>query len=113
MPKSKRLSFSDNYCQGKAIALQGGLTIKKKQQKNTSGELYGSPDEILEVLHQVRASLKQLIVSAGADPTKTRETARHLELSNNLVWPVSRFLNATDIITASGEVLDRLKFEKV
>ena len=76
-------------------------------------ESYGSPDAILEVLHQVRASLSLLIVSAGGDPAKTRETARHLELSNNLVWPVSRFINAEDITTASGDVLDRLKFEKV
>jgi len=87
--------------------------MKKAIQNPHSGESYGSPDAILEVLHQVRSSLAQLIQSAGADPTKTRETARRLELSNNLIWPVSRFLNADDITTASGEVLDRLKFDKV
>jgi len=76
-------------------------------------ESYGSPDAILEVLHLVRTSLSQLIISSGADPSKTRETARHLNLSNNLVWPVSRFINADDITTASGDVLDRLKFEKI
>jgi len=87
--------------------------MKKTTQNPVSSESYGSPDAILEVLHQVRDSLMQLIISAGADPAKTRETARHLELSNNLVWPVSRFLNADDITTASGDVLDRLKFEKI
>ena len=84
-----------------------------ENQNLGSEESYGSPDAILDVLHQVRSSLINLIISAGADPSKTRETARHLDLSNNLVWPVSRFLNADDITTASGEVLDRLKFEKI
>ncbi len=87
--------------------------MKKTIQEHGCRESYGSPDAILEVLHQVRNSLSLLIHSAGADPAKTRETARHLQLSNNLVWPVSRFLNADDITTASGDVLDRLKFEKV
>jgi hypothetical protein len=74
---------------------------------------YGSPDEILAVLYLVRETLTEVIASAGADPAKTRDTARRLDLSNNLVWPVSRFLNAEDIITAGSEVIDRVKFEKI
>jgi hypothetical protein len=76
-------------------------------------ELYGSPDAILGVLFLVRETLTELIASVGADPSKTRDTARRLDLSNNYVWPVSRFINAEDILTAGSEVMDRVKFEKI
>ena len=76
-------------------------------------ELYGSPDAILDVLYLVRDALTELIASTGADPAKTRDTARRLDLSNNQVWPVSRFINALDILAGSSEVIDRVKFEKI
>ena len=95
------------------------MSLNKKTQNQLLSETpdqeqqYGSPDAILEVLYQVRESLTAVITAAGADPTKTRDTARRLDLNNNLVWPVSRFINAPDILTAGSEVLDRVKFEKV
>ncbi len=89
------------------------MKSKKNAQFFLDEELYGSPDTILKVLHMVREALIELVASTGADPTKTRDTARRLDLSINLVWPVSRFINADDILTASSEVLDRIKFEKI
>ena len=74
---------------------------------------YGSPEAILEVLFQVRSAFSELISSAGADPSKTRDTARYLDLSTNLVWPVTHFINAEDILTATGEVIGRFKLEIV
>ena len=89
------------------------MSQKPQLQSSPAGELYGSPDAILEVLFLVREALTELITAAGADPTKTRDTARRLDLNNNLLWPVSRFINAEDILTASSEVMDRVKFHKI
>jgi hypothetical protein len=74
---------------------------------------YGSAEAILKVLGQIGTVFSALISSTGADPGKTRDTARRLDLSINLVWPVSRIINADDILTASSEVIDRIKLEKV
>ena len=89
------------------------MNQKIENENHTLEELYGSPDAILEVLYLVKETLTEVIASAGADPAKTRDTARRLDLSNNLVWPVSRFINADDILTAGSEVIDRVKFEKI
>lgn len=93
--------------------LDTALDQKTKLVENVENELYGSPDAILGVLFLVRETLTELIASVGADPAKTRDTARRLDLSNNYVWPVSRFINAEDILTAGSEVIDRVKFEKI
>jgi hypothetical protein len=82
-------------------------------REEEDSQQYGSADAILEVLYLVRETITELIASTGADPAKTRDTARRLNLSNNLVWPVSRFINAEDIVTAGSEVMDRVKFEKI
>ena len=89
------------------------MNPEEKALQETGHPQYGSPDAILEVMYLVRETLTEIIASAGADPTKTRDTARRLNLSNNLVWPVSRFINADDILTAGSEVIDRVKFEKL
>ncbi len=80
------------------------------EAKEGSSGTYQSPDEILAVLHEVRRAFTEIICSAGADPDKARAMSRQLDLSYNIVWPISRFITAEDIVAATCEVLGRAKF---
>lgn len=67
-------------------------------------QLYGSPTEILEVIHLVKESLIRMISATGADPAKTRQTARMLEVDHNYVWPATRINNTDDILVVAEHI---------
>ena len=56
------------------------------------------------MLHDVRAALADLLHSAGADPAKTRATARQLELSRGLIWRVSTVIASTDMAVVARKI---------
>ncbi len=80
--------------------------LDKQHRNEEPGPLraYGSPDEIIESIQRIRDRLVDLIAGAGADPAKTRSTARWLGLNPNTIWPVARMINADDILTAAGDI---------
>lgn len=47
-------------------------------------------EDVLTAFHCVRASIAQLFEAVGADPTKTRESARALGLNRGLAWRLTR-----------------------
>ncbi len=73
----------------------------------------GSPEAVLEVIHQVRQTLVQLLESAHLKPTKGRETARSLQIDRNLVWRVTRVVKADDILAAIGDIPTAAQVEKI
>ncbi len=74
---------------------------------------FGSPEAILDVIHQVRQTLVQLLESAHLHPTKGRETARSLQIDRNLVWRVTRIAKAEDILSAIGDIPTASQVEKI
>jgi hypothetical protein len=71
------------------------------------------PDDLLALLHEVRDAFRQLLQATGADPGKTRETARALDLDRNLVWKITRVVNAPDILAAACEIPSQNQIAKL
>lgn len=65
---------------------------------------HGSVDAIIESVTAVRAALTTMIVGAGADPAKTRESARHLDVDRNLIWLISKVIKTDDLFAAALEI---------
>ncbi len=74
---------------------------------------FGSQDDILNVLYHLRDALTAMLSATGVDITKTRATARELNLDRNLVWQVTHVMNSPDILSASRAIPSRAKFEKL
>jgi len=64
----------------------------------------GVPSDLLMILTAVRESFRQVLLASGMDPKKTRETSRALNLDRNLVWRVTRIINAADILEISRDI---------
>ncbi len=73
----------------------------------------GSIEGVIESFHGVRAALAELLMASGADPTKTRDSARRLGLNRGLAWRVSRIIRSEDIRAAASDVPSRASMEKV
>lgn len=73
----------------------------------------GSPEAILDVIHQVRQALVRLLESVNLEPTKGRETARSLQIDRNLVWRLTRVVKAEDILSAIGDIPTATQVEKI
>ncbi len=71
-----------------------------------------SVDQVMQSFHSVRAALADLLNASGADPNKTRESARHLGLNRGLVWRVSRIIRSEDLPTAAGDVPGKASMDK-
>lgn len=71
---------------------------------NDGMKVYGSPHEILDVILLVKDSLVQMLIASGVDPTKTRQTARMLELDHNYVWPATKINNTDDILVVAEHI---------
>ncbi len=70
-------------------------------------------EQVINAFHQVRASLAESINEAGADPSKTRESARHLDLNRGLMWRISRIIRCDDLAAAASDVPGRSSIGKV
>lgn len=89
------------------------LTEPKIVAKSGQNGPHGGIEAVRGAVHGARAALASVLEAAGVDATKTRETARALNLNRGLVWRVSRAVGAEDDVTAAanlpGQVgLDRL-----
>lgn len=72
--------------------------------------------EVLELqaaVENVRTAFSDLLTSAGADPTKTRASARQLDLNRGLVWRVSRVIYANDIAESASQIPGRTGFSRL
>ncbi len=69
-----------------------------------AGNSFRTPEDILDVLLELRGSLNELLVAAGVDPAKTRATARELNLDRNLVWRMTRVASADDILSVAPDI---------
>ena len=74
---------------------------------------FGSPEAILDVIHQVRRSLILLLESVHLNPNNGRETARSLQIDRNLVWRVTRLIKAEDILSAISDIPSVSQVEKI
>lgn len=66
-----------------------------------------SVDNVLDAFHAVRASVATLLDDVGVDPTKTRESARILELNRGLAWRLTRLVRSPDAASVVSDVPGR------
>lgn len=72
-----------------------------------------SIDEVIESFHMVRAAVSDILVASGADPNKTRDSARLLGLNRGLAWRVSRVVRSEDIGAALSDVPTSASMDKL
>ncbi len=88
-------------------------------QRGTNTPAAGAPEgktsiEIIRhSVHEARAALAALLASATVDSTKTRETARVLNVNRGLVWRVSRVVGAEDDVTAATHLPGNVGLERL
>lgn len=63
--------------------------------------------EVLSSFHELRAAVAGLLSAVGADPTKTRESARLLGLNRGLAWRLTRIVRAPDSPAVVSDVPSR------
>lgn len=71
-----------------------------------------SIQEVLDSYHQVRAAVAGLFAEIGVDPTKTRESARALELNRGLIWRLTRIVRTADATSVISDVPGRSSMSK-
>ncbi|HVU62764.1 MAG TPA: hypothetical protein VHC70_02215 [Phycisphaerales bacterium] len=64
-------------------------------------------------MHIARAAIAGVLESAGVDATKTRETARVLNVNRGLVWRLSRVVGAEDDVTAAAHLPGQVGLERL
>lgn len=69
--------------------------------------------DIRKAVHEARAALAALLDSAGVDATKTRESARLLNVNRGLVWRVSRVVGAENDVTAASHLPGQVGLERL
>lgn len=62
------------------------------------------PEQYQSAVHGVRAAFTELLLSAGADLAKPRDTARRFDLNKNLTWMVSKIVNSTDVYSIAQHI---------
>jgi hypothetical protein len=72
-----------------------------------------SIETIRQSVHEARAALAMLLGSAGVDATKTRESARTLNVNRGMVWRVSRVIGAEDDVTAATHLPGAVGLERL
>jgi hypothetical protein len=72
-----------------------------------------SMDTIRQAVHVARAAIAGVLESAGVDATKTRETARVLNVNRGLVWRLSRVVGAEDDVTAAAHLPGQVGLERL
>jgi hypothetical protein len=73
----------------------------------------GSMDTIRQAVHVARAAIAGVLESAGVDATKTRETARILNVNRGLVWRLSKVVGAEDDVTAAANLPGQVGLERL
>ncbi len=82
------------------------ISVHTEQKTIAAGpvEPNGSIDELFGSFYRVRAAAHDLLAMVGADPGRTRESARVLGLNRQLVWRLSRIVLAAE----PGAVLSKM-----
>lgn len=68
--------------------------------------------EVIDAFHSVRISIAELLDAVGADPTKTRESARLLGLNRGLTWRLTRVVRDGDVSSVVSDVPGRQSMGK-
>lgn len=89
------------------------MEYAKKEKTVTSNNSFGSSAEITSVLLEVRDALTNMMSATGSDPSKTRATARLLDLDRNLIWKVIKVINSDDVIEVSQAIPSLATVEKI
>ncbi len=89
------------------------LTNKLPLEVKVNGNSHTSIEAIRHAVHEARAALALLLVSSGVDATKTRETARTLNVNRGMVWRVSRVIGAEDDVTAATHLPGAVGMERL
>jgi hypothetical protein len=72
-----------------------------------------SIETIRRAVHGARAALAAVLEAASVDATKTRETARQLNVNRGMVWRVSRVVGAQDDVTAATHLPGSVGLERL
>jgi hypothetical protein len=72
-----------------------------------------SIETIRRAVHEARAALAAVLEAASVDATKTRETARQLNVNRGMVWRVSRVVGAQDDVTAATHLPGSVGLERL
>jgi len=72
-----------------------------------------SPEDVTRMLHSIRAAFADLLHSVGADLSRSRETARQLELSRGLIWRVSTIVASDDMAVVAQKMPTRESVERL
>lgn len=72
----------------------------------------GAPSDLMMILTAVREAFRQVMLASGMDPKKTRETSRALNLDRNLIWRITRIINAADILEISRDIPSQNQINK-
>jgi hypothetical protein len=89
------------------------LTTKSPIEIRVDSNSHTSIEAIRHAVHEARAALALLLVSAGVDATKTRESARLLNVNRGMVWRVSRVIGAEDDVTAATHLPGTVGMERL
>lgn len=71
-----------------------------------------SVDEVLTAFQSLRAEILQLLGEVGADPSKTRELGRALDLNRGIAWRLSRIARSVDGSDIAHDVPSSSSIEK-
>ena len=89
------------------------LTSRVPLEIQVDGKGHTSIEAIRHAVHEARAALALLLVSAGVDATKTRESARQLNVNRGMVWRISRVIGAEDDVTAATHLPGTVGMERL
>jgi len=91
-------------------------TLTNEVSSTLNGDQAAASDSIetiRQAVHGARAALAAAMGAAGVDATKTRETARVLNVNRGLVWRVSRVVGAEDDVTAATHLPGQVGLERL
>lgn len=89
------------------------LTSRAPLEIKVDANGHTSIEAIRHAVHEARAALAAVLESAGVDATKTRETARQLNVNRGMVWRVSRVVGAQDDVTAATHLPGSVGLERL
>jgi hypothetical protein len=82
-------------------------------QKQVKSEPVEFLDDYRAAVQRVRVALTELLLSAGADPAKSRGVAKRFKLSKNLTWMVSKIVNSTDVYSVAQHIPGSARVESL
>lgn len=83
------------------------------RQDSITTRKYTTPESVLQVLHESRESLQEILAATGVDTSQVRATARALELDRTFVWRLGRVLSSADLLDTARDFPSQDRVEKI